>query len=83
MNKITIITCWYSSYPWYFPYFIYSCSYNPTIDFFIISDNKKAIPNKPKNVKLIFKTLEEISMIASKKLGFTANIDWPYKWQII
>lgn len=79
MNKITIITCWYGFYPWYFPYFIHTCSYNPTIDFFIISDNKKAIPNKPKNVKLIFKTLEEISVTASKKLGFTVNIHYPYK----
>lgn len=79
MNKIIIITCWYGSYPWYFPYFICSCSYNPSIDFFIISDNKEAIPNKPRNVKLIFKTLEEISVAASEKLGFTVNIDHTYK----
>lgn len=76
---IAILTCWYGTYPWYFPYFIHSCAYNPTIDFYIISDNKEAIPNKPKNVKLICKPLEEINTIASKKLDFTVNIKYPYK----
>lgn len=77
--KIGIVTCWYGPYPWYFPYFIHSCSYNRTIDFIIITNNQHPIPNKPKNVKIINKTLEEISVIASEKLGFKINIDCPYK----
>ncbi len=78
-NTIAIVTCWYGPYPWYFSYFIHSCSYNPTIDFIIITDNKQPVSNKPKNVKIIYKTLEEIKSTASKKLGFTVNIDHPYK----
>jgi hypothetical protein len=77
--KIGIITCWYGPYPWYFPYFIHSCSYNRTIDFIIITNNRHPIPNKPKNVKIINKTLEEIKIIASEKLGFKISIDFPYK----
>jgi hypothetical protein len=77
--KIGIITCWYGPFPWYFPYFIHSCSCNPTIDFFIITDNQHTIPNKPKNVKIVNQTLEEIKIIASEKLGFAVNIDYPYK----
>ena len=78
-NKIGIITCWYGSYPWYLPYFIHSCSHNPSIDFFIITDNRYAISNRPKNVKIIYKTIENIIYIASKKLGFKVNIAYPYK----
>ncbi len=78
-KSIAIITCWYGIYPWYFPYFIHSCSFNPTVDFIIITDNKELIPNRPENVKIIYKTLDEIKSAASEKLGFTVNIDYPYK----
>jgi hypothetical protein len=77
--SIAIVTCWYGKYPWYFPYFIHSCDYNPTVDFIIITDNQETIINKPQNVKIIYKTLEEIKSIASKKLGFTVAINNPYK----
>lgn len=78
-KSIIIITCWYGSYPWYFPYFIHSCSFNPTIDFFIITDNTEPIPNKPSNITIIHKSLDEIKAIFSRKLGLTASIACPYK----
>ncbi|NOT91386.1 DUF6625 family protein [Ferruginibacter sp.] len=78
-NKIVILSCWFGPYPWYFPYFIHSCSYNHSIDFIIITDNENVIINKPENVKIIFKTMVGINGIASKKLGFKVNIDYPYK----
>lgn len=78
-SRIAIITCWYGKYPWYFPYYLHSCGYNETVDFYIITDNTEVIPNKPNNVKIIHKTLEDIITDASEKLGFTVNIDHPYK----
>ena len=78
-KSIVILICWYGTYPWYLPYFIHTCSYNPTIDFIIITDNKEIIPEKPDNVKIIFKTLEQVRNTASEKLGFAVNIDYPYK----
>ncbi len=78
-KKIAILTCWYGPYPWYFFYFIHSCSFNTSIDFYIITDNKQIVSDKPDNVKIIFKTLEEINATASEKLGFQVNIDYPYK----
>lgn len=78
-KKIAILTCWYGPYPWYFPYFIDSCSYNPSVDFFIITENEVAIPNKTDNVKIIHKTLEKLKSSFSEKLGFTVSIDYPYK----
>lgn len=79
MTSIAILTCWYGSYPWYFPYFIHSCNYNPTVDFYIITDNLETIPNKPNNVKIIFRTIEDVITAATKKLGFEVNIKTPYK----
>jgi len=79
MKSIAVLTCWYGKYPWYFPYFIHSCTFNPTVDFYIITDNTDFIPGKPDNVIIIYKTKAEIIANASEKLGFTVNIDDPYK----
>jgi hypothetical protein len=78
-KSIAILTCWYGPYPWYFPYFICSCAYNPKIDFYIITDNRETIPNKPENVKIKNIALDEIKKTASAKLGFTVNNGRPYK----
>lgn len=80
MKSIAILTCWYGPYPWYFPYFIHSCSFNPRVDFFIITDNKEPIPGKPANVTIIHKTLDQVKAIASQKLGLTVSIDYAYKF---
>lgn len=75
LKRIAIISCWYGAYPWYFSYFINSCKHNPTIDFFIITDNRQPIPKKPVNVKVIYKTLEEIKTTAySDRLSVQADI---------
>jgi len=79
LKSIAVITCWYGPYPWYFPYYINSCSFNPTVDFYIITDNTEIVPNKPDNVIIIYRTLSEIIKSASEKLGFQVNIDYAYK----
>ncbi|SNR60573.1 DUF6625 family protein [Flavobacterium sp. ov086] len=79
LTTIASLTCWYGKYPWYLPYFLHSCSFNPTVDFYIITDNRDKVDNKPENVKIIHKTLDEIKKSASEKLGFVVNIDYPYK----
>jgi hypothetical protein len=78
-HSIVLLTCWYGPYPWYFPYFIHSCAYNTSVDFFIITENNEFIPNKPDNVKIIHKTFDELKLIFSEKLGFTISINCPYK----
>ncbi len=78
-KKIILITCWYGSYPWYFKYFVHSCRYNLNVDFVIITDNQENIENKPENLKIIIKSLNDIIKIASERLGFLVNIDYPYK----
>lgn len=78
-KSVIIITCYFGKFPWYFSYFLHSCLYNPSIDFFIITDNRTAILDKPQNVKIVYKTLDDIKATASEKLGFTVNINDPYK----
>lgn len=78
--SIAIILCWYGPYPWYLPYFIHSCTFNPTIDFYIITDNKGVINDKPENVRLIFKTIKEIKGVARSKFGFEVSLEYPYKF---
>lgn len=77
--KIAILTCWYGEYPWYFPYFVHSVKFNSQNDFIIITDNTETIINKPNNLKIVNKTIDEIKLNASKKLGFKIEIGQPYK----
>jgi hypothetical protein len=79
LTSIAVITCWYGKYPWYLNYFLHSCSFNPTVDFFIITDNLDVLSHKPPNVTIIHKTIATIETIANQKLGFAINIDNPYK----
>lgn len=79
MKKIALLTFWYGPFPWYFPYYIHSCVFNPSVDFIIVTDNIQPIPSKAENIKIIHKTLAEFKATASEKLGFVVSIDYPYK----
>lgn len=78
-QSIAILTCYFGKWPWYFPYFLHSCKFNPTIDFIIITDNVEPINYLPGNVIIIQKTLNEINTTTSEKLGFSIKIEYPYK----
>ena len=78
MKRVSIIITYYGKFPWYFCYFLHSCKFNPTIDFYIITDiswDRKL----PPNVNFINNTIDDIKEVASQKLGFKVNIDHPYK----
>ena len=78
-KSIALLVCYYGKLPWYFNYFVHSCKYNPTVDFYIITDDVTWVKPLPGNVKLIYKTVSEISSLASEKLGFEVNITYGYK----
>ncbi|MDB5136128.1 MAG: hypothetical protein JWP37_2731 [Mucilaginibacter sp.] len=79
-KSIAFIICYFGcNLPWYFDYFIHSCGYNPTIDFFIITDDTSYSKALPVNVKLIYKTLYDVNLLATEKLGFPVNIKFGYK----
>jgi hypothetical protein len=78
-KSIALLTCHIGKLPWYFDYFVHSCGYNPSVDFYIISDDRDYQQALPKNVKLIYKTLEDINLLAGAKLGLSVNIANGYK----
>lgn len=78
-KSLALLVCYLGKLPWYFDYFVHSCKYNPTVDFYIITDDKTWYKPLPANVKLIYKTFEEISMQASDSLGFNVKITFGYK----
>jgi hypothetical protein len=78
-QRIALIACYSGKLPWYFEYFTHSCAYNPTVDFYIITDDHTHTNSLPVNIKVIYKTLHEISLLATEKLGFGVNIKHGYK----
>lgn len=80
VNSIAIIICYIGKLPWYFDYYVHSCKYNLSIDFYIITDSTYAKEkNLSPNVKLIKTTLSDLSMLATEKLGFAVDIKKAYK----
>ena len=78
MGKIVLINCYLGEFPWYFPFFIKSCTANPTIDFVIFSDaNYDSF--LPINVKIIPFSLDKFNELATQKLGFEVAIKKAYK----
>lgn len=78
MRKIVFIIPWFGNYPWYFPYFLHSCKYNPSIDFCIYTDNEIST-DAPDNVKFVRYSLDEFNKDATEALGFTVTIEKAYK----
>ncbi len=79
MQSLAVLACYFGKLPWYFNYFIHSCKYNPTIDFFIVTDDVSYTRHLPSNVKIIHSTLSEISLLATLKLNLSVDIKTGYK----
>jgi hypothetical protein len=78
-KKIALIICYFGKLPWYFDYFLHSCKYNPSVDFFIFTDDITYQKELPSNIKTIPQTLKGISDLASASLGFEVDITYGYK----
>ncbi|MDL2278875.1 hypothetical protein LJC57_09820 [Parabacteroides sp. OttesenSCG-928-G07] len=79
MPRILFIIAYIGKYPWYFPYFLHSCRYNPTIDFVIFTDNETPDLEIPTNVKIIPYSIEQFKTDASKALEFDVAVESGYK----
>ncbi len=79
IKRIAVLVCFFGNLPWYFKYFVHSCKYNSTIDFYIITDDRSWLNKLPVNVKVIYKEMNDINKMATEKLGFATNIREGYK----
>ncbi len=78
MKRVAIIVPYYGKFPWYFNYFLHSCIFNSSIDFFIVSDIEYggALPN---NVRFISWSFYKVRKMAGQKLRIPVIISNPYK----
>lgn len=79
MFKIAIITCWFGTYPWYFPYFVHSCGYNGNIDFYLITDNDVSIQPQPDNLKIVTTSWDDLLDLISATVNMNVHFKDPYK----
>ena len=79
MHRIVFIIPYIGKYPWYFPYFLHSCRYNPTVDFLIFTDNNDPNLDLPTNVKVNPYSMEQFRVDPAKALGFEIAINTGYK----
>ena len=79
-KSIIVIVFFFGKFPWYYNYFLHSCSYNKNIDFLLVTDNDPP-KNLPYNICFLKKSLTEIKELTAKKLGYNITLDpYPYKF---
>ncbi len=77
-HSICLVGINFGPLPNYFPAFLESCRWNPTIDWLIISDQKAPYP-PPANVKFVQSDLASLRERASATLGLPVALHSPYK----
>lgn len=78
MHSIAYVIPYFGKLPNYFPLWLLSCKFNPTIDFLIITDDKTEY-NYPENVKVTYTTLEETKEKMQKLFDFDISLERAYK----
>ena len=78
MNKCCFIIPYFGKLPKTFPIFLKSCAKNPEFNWLIFTNDDTAF-DYPLNVSVVHMTLDELSSLADKKLGFKVALDKAYK----
>lgn len=77
-KSICLIIIYLGKLPNYFNLWLNSCKYNETINFLLITNDMTKY-KYPKNVKVIYSTLENIKFQIQKKFDFTISLETAYK----
>lgn len=64
--------------PNYFPLWLSTCKWNPTIDFFIITDDRRDY-EYPNNVKKVYMEFTDLQKMVQKSFEFPISLETPYK----
>lgn len=67
MKKICTICVYFGNLPNYFKIWLFSCANNPSIDFFLVTDNQ--LTKLPSNVHLINMSFKDFLLLCQKNVG--------------
>lgn len=78
MKAIAIILPYFGPFPNYFRFWLESCVKNPTIDFYILTDNvlDEVLPS---NIKVVNTTFHNVRLKLQKLFNFAISLESPYK----
>lgn len=79
MKKIAFVVVWSGKLPNYFPIWLQSCKDNPTIDFFVFTDDRTQY-HYPNNVNTVYYSFEELKQKFCDIFPFEISLDKPYKF---
>ena len=77
MKSIIIVGCYFGEKRQDYKTWLKSCEYNKTVDWIIFSDSDWG--KLPKNVRVIYKTFNEIKEKIQSKFDFKITLNTPYK----
>ena len=78
VNSICVIGLYFGRFSNYFDLWLKSCEFNENIDFYIFGDAPYE-KDLPKNVNLVYMTLDAVKQRAQDYLGFELSLETPYK----
>ena len=78
-DSIALIIPFFGEFPWFFSFFLKTCSYNASIHFFIITNNNVDHYHLPGNVFVIHRNFDELKKDISTRLGLEISLEKPYK----
>lgn len=78
MKSIILINCYFGKLPEYFDLWLKSVKANPTVDFLIVTDDKRKF-EYPKNVKVKYTTFEKLCSEIKSNFDFEICLNKPYK----
>lgn len=77
-KKIIFLMPYFGQWPEWFPFYLESCRWNPSINWLFFTDC--SIPeNSPQNVQFISMSFQEYQQLVSERLGITFKPQFPYK----
>jgi hypothetical protein len=78
IKKILFLIPYFGHWPTWFPFYLESCRWNPTIDWLFFTDCDP-IPNPPENVRFVSFKYSDYQQLICDRLNINFNIDHPYK----
>jgi hypothetical protein len=77
MISVAVICAYFGELPGSYEPWIYSCKFNPSIDFLLITDQKIESPYQ--NVHIINSSFSEVQKLTNRKLNCQVALERPYK----